>query len=118
MLAADVGDPGVDALVGANEQLAAKGIQLRAEAIEFFTVGAGRPAARIHQMPFFWVENDARRIAQGNDITYLVDQSDGATARYAAPSRYSVRTCSTWRGLSIFSDRARSVHSLTDDEIG
>ncbi|MGH8568842.1 MAG: matrixin family metalloprotease [Gammaproteobacteria bacterium] len=63
-----------------NAQLAGSGLEIAVEAIEFFTIGAGRPSARIHQQPFRWVPNDPRRLAQGDDITYLVDQSDGATA--------------------------------------
>ncbi len=55
-------------------------MSLRAEAIEFFSIGNGRPSNRIHQQPFRWVPGDSRRAAQGEDITYLVDQSDGATA--------------------------------------
>jgi len=63
-----------------NAQLAAQGLSVAIEAIDFFTIGAGRPSARIHQQPFRWVPNDARRLADGENITYLVDQSDGATA--------------------------------------
>ncbi|MGH3111109.1 MAG: matrixin family metalloprotease [Gaiellaceae bacterium] len=70
--------PGVLAQV--NDQLAAMGLSVRAESIEFFTIGQGRPSNRIHAQPFRWVPNDPRRAAQGTDITYLVDQSDGATA--------------------------------------
>jgi len=74
------GDAGLAALQQANARLAAMGVSIRAEAIEFFTIGAGRPSNRIHQQPFRWVSNDARRLADGTNITYLVDQSDGATA--------------------------------------
>lgn len=63
-----------------NEQLAAQGLNIAVEALEYFTVGKSRPSDRIHQKPFRWVPNDPRRSAQGNDITYLVDQSDGMTA--------------------------------------
>jgi Matrixin len=63
-----------------NEQLRSMGLNLAVEQIEFFTVGGGRPSNRIHQQVFRWVANDPRRLAQGKDITYLVDQSDGATA--------------------------------------
>ncbi len=63
-----------------NRQLADQGYNVAIEAIEFFTIGAGRPSNRIHQQPFRWVPNDPRRLAQGIDVTYLVDQSDGATA--------------------------------------
>lgn len=63
-----------------NEQLAAMGLNIAVEAIDFYTIGWGRPSIRIHQQPFRWVPNDPRRIADGENITYLVDQSDGATA--------------------------------------
>jgi hypothetical protein len=63
-----------------NERLAAKGLSIRVEAVEFFTIGVGRPSNRIHQQPFRWVPKDPRRLADGENITYLVDQSDGATA--------------------------------------
>jgi len=63
-----------------NQQLKSRGLGLAVEAIEFFTIGNGRPSNRIHQQEFRWVANDGRRLAQGIDITYLVDQSDGATA--------------------------------------
>lgn len=75
------GDPHVLGLMHAvNEQLAAEGLGIAVEQIEFFTIGEGRPANRIHQQEFRWVAGDPRRLAQGDDITYLVDQSDGATA--------------------------------------
>lgn len=75
------GDPAVVAkMLEINEQLTAQGLNMAVESIEFFTIGVGRPSNRIHQQPFRWVPNDPRRAAQGIDITYLVDQSDGATA--------------------------------------
>ena len=78
---AEEGDTKVLALMDEiNEQLAAQGLNIAVEEIEFFTIGKGRPTIRIHQQPFRWVANDPRRYAQGDDITYLVDQSDGATA--------------------------------------
>jgi len=64
----------------ANAQLRAAGLHIAVEQIEFFTIGIGRPSVRIHQQPFRWVPNDARRLADGDSITYLVDQSDGGTA--------------------------------------
>jgi hypothetical protein len=72
-------DPVVQRMREINAQLAAQGYSIAVEAIEYFTIGQGRPSNRIHQTPFRWVPNDARRLAQGTDITYLVDQSDGAT---------------------------------------
>ena len=78
---AEEGDPEVLALMHEiNEQLATRGMNIAVEEIEFFTIGKGRPDTRIHQQPFRWVANDQWRVAQGDDITYLVDQSDGATA--------------------------------------
>lgn len=74
------GDPEVLAMMHeVNEQLAIMRLGIAIESIEFFTIGKGRPSNRIHQQPFRWVPNDPRRAAQGIDITYLVDQSDGAT---------------------------------------
>jgi hypothetical protein len=63
-----------------NERLAAMGLNIAVEQIEFFTIGGGRPSNRIHQQEFRWVAGDPRRFADGDKITYLVDQSDGATA--------------------------------------
>jgi hypothetical protein len=71
---------GLAALNAANTHLAAMGLNIRAEAIQFFTIGEGRPSNRIHQQEFRWVANDPRRAADGSNITYLVDQSDGNTA--------------------------------------
>jgi len=75
------GDPEVLALMyNINDELAASGFNFAIESIEFYTIGLGRPSNRIHQSTLRWVPGDPRRAAQGNDITYLVDQSDGATA--------------------------------------
>lgn len=75
------GDPHVLAQMHAiNDQLAEMGVELMVQQIDFFTIGEGRPANRILQQEFRWVAGDPRRNAQGDDITYLVDQSDGATA--------------------------------------
>lgn len=75
------GDPGVLAKMDEiNTELRSSGLNLAVEQIEFFTIGGGRPSNRIHQQTFRWVPNDPRRLADGTNITYLVDQSDGATA--------------------------------------
>jgi hypothetical protein len=80
-LFAQSGDPLVLAnMARVNRELARRGLGIAVEQIEFFTIGQGRPSNRIHQQQFRWVPNDPRRNAQGEDITYLVDQSDGATA--------------------------------------
>ena len=78
---AQSGDPTVIAnMERINRDLARRGLGIAVEQIEFFTIGQGRPSNRIHQQPFRWVPNDDRRLADGENITYLVDQSDGATA--------------------------------------
>ena len=68
------------AMVAMNDHLEQIGSNIRAEEIHFFTIGLGRPSNRILGQPFRWVANDARRAAQGDDLTYIVDQSGGATA--------------------------------------
>ena len=62
-----------------NQQLASMGLSIAVEEVEFFTIGGGRSGVRIHQQPFRWVPNDPRRLADGTNITYLFDQSAGAT---------------------------------------
>ena len=58
-----------------NNELAAMGEDYRLESLEFYTLGLGRPAIRIHQEIAQWVPGDMRRFADGNNITYIVDQS-------------------------------------------
>ncbi|MGH7712961.1 MAG: matrixin family metalloprotease [Gemmatimonadaceae bacterium] len=73
-------DPLLQRIKAINASLAAQGLNIAIEAIEFYTIGLGRPSVRLHQAGDRWVPNDPRRLAQGIDITYLVDLSDGATA--------------------------------------
>jgi hypothetical protein len=63
-----------------NYQLKAMGLHVAVEEINYISFGNGRPANRIHQTGERWVTNDPRRLADGENITYLVDQSDGATS--------------------------------------
>lgn len=80
MAAAQEGDPAILAKMRQiNDQLRAQGLNVAVEQIEFFTIGGGRPANRIHQTGSRWVANDPRRLADGDNITYLVDLSEGAT---------------------------------------
>lgn len=96
------GDPAVLAWMnGANQKLASQGMKIAVESVEFFTIGVGRPDARIHQAPFRWVPNDQRRLADGDRITYMFDQSHGATASglTSAQTEAAVdRALSTWAG--------------------
>ena len=75
------GDPAAVAFMRQiNQVLRGSSLHIAVEQVEFFTVGQGRPANRIHQGGIRWVANDPRRFADGEKITYLVDKSDGATA--------------------------------------
>ena len=98
------GDPAVLARMHQiNQQLASLGLDYAVEQIEFFTIGAGRPSNRIHQQPFRWVANDPRRLAQGSDITYLVDRSDGKTASGLSKDQTEAaidRAMDTWQADS------------------
>jgi hypothetical protein len=83
-----------------NQRLATTGLNIAVEQIEFFTIGGGRPSNRIHQQPFRWVANDPRRLADGEKLTYLVDQSDGATASGVTSAQTEAaidRALTTWQ---------------------
>lgn len=89
-----------------NRQLAASGLNIAVEQVEFFTFGAGRPSFRIHQQPFRWVANDPRRLADGDNITYLVDQSDGRTSSglTSAQTEFAIdRGMDTWQAQDALS---------------
>jgi hypothetical protein len=94
------GDPAILAKMDEiNAQLAAMGSNLFLNEIELFTIGLGRPNNRILQQPFRWVPNDPRRNADGDNITYLVDKSDGKTASglTAAQTEAAIdRALDTW----------------------
>jgi hypothetical protein len=84
----------------ANAQLRAQGFDVAVEQIEFFTFGEGRPFNRLHQAGTRRVPGDPRRSADGNNITYLVDQSDGSTASGlpAADTEAAIdRSLATWQ---------------------
>jgi len=75
------GDPAILALMGkANAKLRARGFHIAVEAMQYFTDGLGRPSNRLHQQEFRWVPSDPRRLAQGDDITYMVATNRGTTA--------------------------------------
>ncbi|MGH8636619.1 MAG: matrixin family metalloprotease [Burkholderiales bacterium] len=90
-----------------NRQLAASGLNIAVEQVEFFTFGAARPSFRIHQQPFRWVANDPRRLADGDNITYLVDQSEGKTASglTSVQTEFAIdRAMDTWQAQSPFTN--------------
>lgn len=117
------GDPAVLALMAqVNDQLRAMGMNVAVEQIEFFTIGNGRPSNRIHQQVFRWVAGDARRLADGDNLTYLVDQSDGATASGLTNAQTEAaldRALDTWQANHCFKklDIVKRADSGADPDI-
>ena len=114
---APTGDPAVLAKMSEiNEELAKQGHNIAVAAIKFYTIGWGRPENRILQTGNRWVPNDPRRLAQGIDITYLVDQSDGDTNGLVnAQTEAAIdRALDTWN-----TDRAlRKVNLVKQPDLG
>jgi hypothetical protein len=82
-----------------NSELQAQGYNVAVTAIDFFGFGGGRPSVRIHQQPFRWVAYDPRRVAQGDDLTYLVDMSQGQSSSGVTAAQYETaidRAYATW----------------------
>ena len=117
------GDPYVLAqMEKINRQLKARGINLAIEEIEFFTLDNARPSNRIHQQEFRWVANDERRLADGDNITYLVDKSDGRTASGLSSAQTEAainRAFNTWSADSCLSnvDLIKRADSGADPDI-
>ena len=104
---AQEGDPSILArMQQINARLRSMGLGIAVEQIDFFTIGQGRPSNRIHAQEFRWVANDPRRLADGENITYLVDQSDGATASGLTNAQTEAaidRAMNTWDANRCFS---------------
>lgn len=117
------GDPAVLALMhSVNAQLQAQGLNLAVEQIDLISFGFGRPANRIHQTGTRWVANDPRRLADGENITYLVDVSDGNTASglTAAQTEAAIdRSMDTWQADHCFDkvDLVKRADSGADPDI-
>ena len=63
-----------------NEDLAALGVPYRINEVSSYVIpGARAQQVRILQLNDRWVPNDSRRDADGHNLTYLVDLSDGTT---------------------------------------
>jgi matrixin len=94
------GDPAILALMNtANEKLRARGVHVAVEAIQYFTIGGGRPSNRIHAQEFRWVPTDPRRVAQGDDITYMIATNRATTASGLSAAQTSGairRALATW----------------------
>lgn len=110
---AQEGDPQVLAMMrGINDKLQAQGLNIAVEELEFFTIGGGRSSNRLHQTGTKWVANDPRRLADGDKITYLVDQSEGATSSgltNAATEAAIDRAMATWNSAESCLRRADLV---------
>jgi hypothetical protein len=123
VVAAEEGDPAILAKMHEiNESLRAMGLGLAVEEIHLITIGQGRPANRIHQSGLRWVAGDPRRLADGNNITYLVDQSDGATASGLTNAQTEAaldRALSTWDASSCLKkvDIVKRADSGADPDI-
>ena len=84
-----------------NAAYAEAGIGVEIAEFECFTIGNGRPAVRILQNPFRWVASDPRRAAQGDDITFIVDDGQAVHAPSslgAWPSAEVAAGQTTWFG--------------------
>lgn len=101
------GDPYILAVMGdLNTTLRAEWMDLRAEwmdlrveQVELLTLGQGRSSSRLHRQPFRWVAGDWRRDADGNNLTYLVDLSDGLGTSGLTPGAAEAaidRAVATW----------------------
>ena len=73
-------DPVLVKVRAINAELLARGSDVAIEGIDYFTIGVGRPSIRIHQEGLRPVPGDPRRLADGDNITYLVHDTRGATA--------------------------------------
>lgn len=84
-----------------NARLAARGLHVALNSVEFFTIGRGRPGNRLHTTDTRWVPNDPNRLAQGTDITYMVGTNRGATTSGLTAGQTEAaidRAMDTWNG--------------------
>jgi hypothetical protein len=76
--AAQEGDPWtLEAMEEVNGGLKAQWMDIRVEQVEVLSLGQARASSRLHRQPFRWVAGDARRDADGDLLTYMVDRTDG-----------------------------------------
>ena len=78
---AQEGDPDILAVIERiNNDLELQGLNYRLAQIELYTLGWGQPTNRVLMNGCHWVPYDELRNAEGNNITYLVVNTLGATA--------------------------------------
>ena len=61
-----------------DQALVEQGLNVQIAGLDVFRIGKGRSEFRLLQDKLRWVPGDGRRIAQGNDLTYIFDLSGGA----------------------------------------
>ncbi|MHC4117626.1 MAG: matrixin family metalloprotease [Planctomycetota bacterium] len=75
------GDPRILlAMERINNDLELQGVDFRLAQIELYTLGWGQPSNRVLMNGAHWIPNDPLRFADGDNITYLVVETLGATA--------------------------------------
>jgi hypothetical protein len=101
-LRAQEGDPYmIETMTEYNGGLKALWMDIQIEQIEVLTLGDGHSKSRLHRQPFRWVAGDPRRLADGSNLTYVVDQAGLAgsgldpVAAEAAIDRAMARWAST-----------------------
>jgi hypothetical protein len=106
---AQEGDPyTITTMTDFNGGLKALWMDLRVEQIEVLTISDGHASSRLHRQPFRWVANDFRRLADGNNLTYLVDTGglSGSGLDPVAAEATIDRATRTWADQSC-------LHGLT-----
>ncbi len=96
---AQEGDPyTVETMDDFNDDLKALWMDIQVEQVELFTLGEGRSSSRLHRQPFRWVPNDVRRMADGANLTYLVERGglSGSALDAAAAEAAIDRAMATW----------------------
>lgn len=85
------------------------GIQI--EQIEFLTLDKRRSSSRLHRQPLRWVPGDPRRNADGNNLTYLVDQAGLAgSGLVAAETEAAIDSAMmSWASVKCFSGKVDVV---------
>lgn len=115
------GDPAVlSMMAAANAQLRALGLNVSVEEVEFFTFGEGRPLNRAHQSGNRRVPGDPRRNADGNNITYLVDLSDGNTASGLSAANTEIgidRAMASWAADKCMANLVKRPDTGEDPDI-
>lgn len=111
-LRAQEGDPyTIETMEEYNGGLKALWMDIQIEQIEVLTLGNGHASSRLHRQPFRWVAGDARRQADGSNLTYLVDQ-DGLATSGLEPGEAEAaidRAMRSWADIPCFAEKVGMV---------